>query len=111
MRGRGISRREKKGTRLTRNAQPVQTPSTTRSPRRRLPTSTRTTSRTRTSSLLVRYYIYTPPLRHEEYRNSERGWLTVYAEKKQREELAKTVGKGKGPLNTGSQGIKKSGKK
>ncbi|KAL1792049.1 hypothetical protein ACET3X_009800 [Alternaria dauci] len=33
------------------------------------------------------------------------------AEKKQREELAKTVGKGKGPLNTGSQGIKKSGKK
>ncbi|CAG5156950.1 uncharacterized protein ALTATR162_LOCUS4743 [Alternaria atra] len=31
--------------------------------------------------------------------------------KKQREELAKTVGKGKGPLNTGSQGIKKSGKK
>ncbi|CAI9633757.1 hypothetical protein GT037_005117 [Alternaria burnsii] len=33
------------------------------------------------------------------------------AEKKQREDLAKTVGKGKGPLNTGSQGIKKSGKK
>ncbi|RAR07085.1 translation machinery associated TMA7 [Stemphylium lycopersici] len=33
------------------------------------------------------------------------------AEKKQREELAKSVGKGKGPLNTGSQGIKKSGKK
>jgi hypothetical protein len=44
-------------------------------------------------------------------RSSESGWLTVYAEKKQREELAKTVGKGKGPLNTGSQGIKKSGKK
>ncbi|CAA9958405.1 hypothetical protein CFE70_001945 [Pyrenophora teres f. teres 0-1] len=33
------------------------------------------------------------------------------AEKKARDELAKTVGKGKGPLNTGSQGIKKSGKK
>lgn len=32
-------------------------------------------------------------------------------DKKAREELAKTVGKGKGPLNTGSQGIKKSGKK
>ncbi|KAF1830608.1 hypothetical protein BDW02DRAFT_572847 [Decorospora gaudefroyi] len=33
------------------------------------------------------------------------------ADKKAREDLAKTVGKGKGPLNTGSQGIKKSGKK
>jgi len=33
------------------------------------------------------------------------------AEKKAREELAKNVGKSKGPLNTGSQGIKKSGKK
>jgi hypothetical protein len=32
-------------------------------------------------------------------------------DKKAREELAKNVGKGKGPLNTGSQGIKKSGKK
>ena len=31
-------------------------------------------------------------------------------EKKAREELAKKAG-GKGPLNTGSQGIKKSGKK
>ncbi|KAL6706763.1 hypothetical protein ACN47E_005099 [Coniothyrium glycines] len=33
------------------------------------------------------------------------------AEKKARDDLAKQVGKGKGPLNTGSQGIKKSGKK
>lgn len=33
------------------------------------------------------------------------------ADKKAQAELAKTVGKGKGPLNTGSQGIKKSGKK
>jgi hypothetical protein len=31
-------------------------------------------------------------------------------DKKAREELAKKAG-GKGPLNTGSQGIKKSGKK
>ncbi|EAT85819.1 hypothetical protein SNOG_07168 [Parastagonospora nodorum SN15] len=37
-------------------------------------------------------------LRHEYY-------------KKARDELAGKVGKGKGPLNTGSQGIKKSGKK
>ncbi|GAB7323719.1 hypothetical protein MBLNU13_g07185t1 [Cladosporium sp. NU13] len=34
----------------------------------------------------------------------------VAADKKAREELAKKAG-GKGPLNTGSQGIKKSGKK
>lgn len=33
------------------------------------------------------------------------------AEKKAREALAQKVGKGKGPLNTGAQGIKKSGKK
>jgi hypothetical protein len=32
------------------------------------------------------------------------------ADKKAREELAKKAG-GKGPLNTGTQGIKKSGKK
>ncbi|GAB7356441.1 hypothetical protein MBLNU459_g7211t1 [Dothideomycetes sp. NU459] len=32
------------------------------------------------------------------------------AEKKAREDMAKKAG-GKGPLNTGSQGIKKSGKK
>ncbi|KAL1589101.1 hypothetical protein WHR41_02108 [Cladosporium halotolerans] len=34
----------------------------------------------------------------------------MQAEKKAREEMAKKAG-GKGPLNTGSQGIKKSGKK
>jgi len=33
------------------------------------------------------------------------------ADKKAREDLAKSAGKKKGPLNTGSQGIKKSGKK
>ncbi|RYP81800.1 hypothetical protein DL769_001840 [Monosporascus sp. CRB-8-3] len=33
------------------------------------------------------------------------------AEEKARAELAKKIGGGKGPLNTGSQGIKKSGKK
>ncbi|KAH8727482.1 translation machinery associated TMA7-domain-containing protein [Phaeosphaeriaceae sp. PMI808] len=33
------------------------------------------------------------------------------ADKKARDDLAGKVGKGKGPLNTGSQGIKKSGKK
>ncbi|RYP78505.1 hypothetical protein DL771_000458 [Monosporascus sp. 5C6A] len=33
------------------------------------------------------------------------------AEEKARAELAKKIGSGKGPLNTGSQGIKKSGKK
>jgi hypothetical protein len=32
-------------------------------------------------------------------------------DKKARDELAGKVAKGKGPLNTGSQGIKKSGKK
>ncbi|KAM0703183.1 hypothetical protein Q7P35_009121 [Cladosporium inversicolor] len=36
--------------------------------------------------------------------------LKLAADKKAREELAKKAG-GKGPLNTGSQGIKKSGKK
>jgi hypothetical protein len=34
-----------------------------------------------------------------------------HTDKKARDELAGKVGKGKGPLNTGSQGIKKSGKK
>lgn len=37
--------------------------------------------------------------------------LTHPPDKKARDELAGKVGKGKGPLNTGSQGIKKSGKK
>jgi hypothetical protein len=32
-------------------------------------------------------------------------------DKKARDELAGKVGKSKGPMNTGSQGIKKSGKK
>lgn len=34
-----------------------------------------------------------------------------FLEEKARKEMAAGVGKGKGPLNTGSQGIKKSGKK
>ena len=80
------------------------------------------TSHTRTSSLPV---CYPPPIsRCLEFPPSEAppshtytqesiriGRLTIHADKKAREELAKTVGKGKGPLNTGSQGIKKSGKK
>lgn len=33
------------------------------------------------------------------------------ADKKAREELAKAAGSKKGPMNTGQQGIKKSGKK
>jgi len=37
-------------------------------------------------------------------------WLTSTTDKKAREELAKKAG-GKGPMNTGNQGIKKSGKK
>lgn len=37
-------------------------------------------------------------------------WLTSCTDKKAREELAKKAG-GKGPMNTGNQGIKKSGKK
>jgi len=36
--------------------------------------------------------------------------LTKLVDKKAREEMAKTAGK-KGPINTGQQGIKKSGKK
>jgi len=40
-------------------------------------------------------------------RHNSNGFAT---DKKAREELAKKAG-GKGPLNTGSQGIKKSGKK
>jgi hypothetical protein len=36
--------------------------------------------------------------------------LTCFADKKAREEMAKNAGK-KGPMNTGQQGIKKSGKK
>ena len=40
-------------------------------------------------------------------RHDSNGFAT---DKKAREELAKKAG-GKGPLNTGSQGIKKSGKK
>jgi hypothetical protein len=36
--------------------------------------------------------------------------LTSLPDKKAREAMAKTAG-GKGPLNTGTQGIKKSGKK
>jgi hypothetical protein len=36
--------------------------------------------------------------------------LTVTADKKARDELAAKA-KGKGPMNTGQQGIKKSGKK
>lgn len=85
---------------LTLRAQPVPTPSTTRSPRRRRKSSTRTISRTRRSSLLVRCH-------HE----AQRTRLTRTTDKKARDELAGKVGKGKGPLNTGSQGIKKSGKK
>jgi hypothetical protein len=37
--------------------------------------------------------------------------LTLPTDKKARDELAGKVKGGKGPLNTGSQGIKKSGKK
>ncbi|KAK6412570.1 Translation machinery-associated protein 7 [Oleoguttula sp. CCFEE 5521] len=37
--------------------------------------------------------------------------LKQIADKKAKEELAKKAGSSKGPLNTGSQGIKKSGKK
>jgi len=33
------------------------------------------------------------------------------ADEKARKEMAALAGKGKGPLNTGAQGIKKSGKK
>jgi len=36
--------------------------------------------------------------------------MTTNTDKKAKDELAKKAG-GKGPLNTGSQGIKKSGKK
>jgi hypothetical protein len=46
-------------------------------------------------------------LHREERRNSGADDTT---DKKAREELAKKAG-GKGPLNTGGQGIKKSGKK
>ncbi|KAF2856162.1 hypothetical protein T440DRAFT_384873 [Plenodomus tracheiphilus IPT5] len=41
----------------------------------------------------------------------EQSILTCKIDKKAQAELAKSVGKGKGPLNTGSQGIKKSAKK
>ncbi|KAF2769586.1 hypothetical protein EJ03DRAFT_327191 [Teratosphaeria nubilosa] len=37
--------------------------------------------------------------------------LKQAADKKAREDMAKAAGGKKGPLNTGSQGIKKSGKK
>jgi hypothetical protein len=46
-------------------------------------------------------------VRSAKVRDNSNGFAT---DKKAREELAKKAG-GKGPLNTGSQGIKKSGKK
>lgn len=99
--------------------QPAPTPSTTRSLRRRRRTSTRTTSLTRPSSLLVRTLSHSPRAL-DIYNKSRRplGINPTYGheandntDKKARDELAGKVAKGKGPLNTGSQGIKKSGKK
>jgi hypothetical protein len=110
---------------------PVQTPFTTRSPRRSPPrTSTRRMLPSRLSRWPVRTYLshtpstfvvslppseplslVTPPL-HPNLKqpidmNTDANNTT---DKKAREEMAGKA-KGKGPMNTGQQGIKKSGKK
>lgn len=87
----------------------------------------RTTSHTRPSSLLVCFLfpVETTPLwrladlisgcSRNIFRRMDKCAPETQTDsgtdKKARDDLAKTVGKGKGPLNTGSQGIKKSGKK
>jgi hypothetical protein len=53
-----------------------------------------------------------PHIHYRVIAQSSRQKLIAYTtDKKAREELAGKVGKSKGPMNTGSQGIKKSGKK
>lgn len=81
---------------------------------------TRMISPIRQSSLLVRYALIALYQHHFSYEfphprlpgsGLREKRLTATTDKKARDELAGKVGKGKGPLNTGSQGIKKSGKK
>lgn len=109
--------------------QRVQTPSTTRSPRRSPPAnSTRRTWPSRPSSrpvctlsILVPLSIstlfdYSRPsasLAHTPHTTTHESlwrYTDNFPDKKAREEMAKKAG-GKGPMNTGQQGIKKSGKK